>query len=187
MARTTHVTKQPVVLEGYQAIFQPGQYGFKLSALIGDELVEALEKEREDLLNWCKSKAKNPRRAVCKPEPWEEVAPGKSQVKFSWKEGETIPVFDSKGVLIRDKLDVRSGSTVKLSFYQKPYILPDDSYGTSLKLVGVQLVTINGGAGVDAGDMSTEDIAAAFGTCDGFTVGEPNVTAAAEEQSDDDF
>ncbi|NIR14311.1 MAG: single-stranded DNA-binding protein, partial [Desulfobacterales bacterium] len=146
----------------------------------------ALDKEREEQLKWCLSKVKNPRRAVQKPEPWELVddANDRYKVRFTWKEDQTVPVFDSQGVLIKDKLDVRSGSTVKLNFYQKPYILPDNSYGTSIKLNAVQLVTITAGAGVDTGTMSVEDLAAAFGKCDGFTANDPNVTPSAEPDED---
>lgn len=185
--RNTHTTKEPVVLEGYQAIFNPGQYGFKLEALLPGSIIEALEAEREEQLKWCLSKAKNPRRAVQKPEPWEIVDEGRDlyKLRFTWKEDQVVPIFDTKGVLIKDKLDVRAGSTVKLNFYQKPYILPDNSYGTSVKLNAIQLVTINAGAGVDTGDLSVDDLAKLFGTCDGFTASEPNVSPAAEE--DDEF
>jgi hypothetical protein len=44
-----------------------------------------------------------------------------------------------------------SGSKVKLAFRQKPYILRDGiTYGTTLKLVGIQVVALNSSAGVDA-------------------------------------
>ena len=33
MARTTHTTDNPVILEGYQAIMKPSQYGHTLKAL----------------------------------------------------------------------------------------------------------------------------------------------------------
>ena len=66
------------------------------------------------------------------------------------------------------------GSTVKLAFYQKPYILKDGfTYGTSLKLVGVQVATVNSKAGVDTGDMSPENVAELFGKTEGFKVGDP--------------
>ena len=56
-----------------------------------------------------------------------------------------------------------SGSKVKLAFYQKPYILKDGvTYGTSLKLQGIQVVTVNGSAGVDTGDLSDAAVAELF-------------------------
>ena len=77
------------------------------------------------------------------------------------------------------------GSTVKLAFYQKPYILKDGvTYGTSLKLVGVQLVSVKAGAGVDTGDMNDVDVAALFGKTDGFKASAPNVTPTQEDEDD---
>ena len=79
-----------------------------------------------------------------------------------------------------------SGSRVKLAFYQKPYILKDGvTYGTSLKLVGVQLVSLNSGAGVDTGDMAAEDVAALFGKTEGFKAADPTVTVIPQDMSDD--
>ena len=57
----THVTKQPVLLEGFQAILKPGEWGYKLSVLMKDDIVKELEDERESALEWAKSKAKNPK------------------------------------------------------------------------------------------------------------------------------
>ena len=54
------------------------------------------------------------------------------------------PIVDTDGVVISDiNTPVYSGSRVKLAFYQKPYILKDGvTYGTTLKLVAVQLVSL---------------------------------------------
>ena len=188
MARTIHKTEQPVVLEGYQAVLKPSKFGYSLSAIVGEDIVDALEADREDSINWAQSKLKNPKRSVLKPEPWEEVADGKYKVKFSWNEDNKPPVVDTEGTHITDtNTPMYGGSTVKLAFYQKPYILKDGvTYGTSLKLVGVQLVSLKGGAGVDTGDMAVDDVAALFGKTEGFKAGEPNVTAN-EDTDEDDF
>ena len=61
------------------------------------------------------------------------------------------------------------------------------TYGTRLVCVGVQVVSINSEAGVDTGDMSVEDVAALFGTTEGFKQADPNVTPAASTASDDEF
>ena len=84
-------------------------------------------------------------------------------------------------------LPIYSGAKVKLAFYQKPYILRDGvTYGTSLKLVGVQLISINSDAGVDSGDLSAADVADLFGTTAGFKASEPNVTPNPSEVEDDE-
>ena len=98
-------------------------------------------------------------------------------------------MVDTEGTLISEtKTPVYSGSKVKLGFYQKPYILRDGvTYGSSLKLVGVQLVSVSGSAGVDTGDMDATEVANLFGTTSGFKVSDPNVTPKPESTDDDDF
>jgi len=188
MPRTIHKTAQPVVLEGYQAVLKPSKFGYSLAALVDQSMVDALEDDRVESLKWAETKLKNPKRSTLKPEPWEEVTEGQYKVKFSWNEESRPPVVDTEGTVIADdNTPLYAGSRVKLAFYQKPYILRDGvTYGTSLKLVGVQLVSLNTSAGVDTGDMSTEDVAALFGKTEGFKTSEPNVTPT-ETVEDDDF
>ena len=188
MPRTIHKTAQPVVLEGYQAVLKPSKFGYSLAALVDQSMVDALEDDRVESLKWAETKLKNPKRSTLKPEPWEEVTEGQYKVKFSWNEESRPPVVDTEGTVIADdNTPMYAGSRVKLAFYQKPYILRDGvTYGTSLKLVGVQLVSLNTAAGVDTGDMSTEDVAALFGKTEGFKASEPNVTPT-ETVEDEDF
>ena len=188
MAQSIHVTKDPVVLEGYQAVMKPSKFGYSLSALVDSTLVEVLEDDRVETLKWAESKLKNPKRSTLKPEPWEEVAEGQYKVKFSWNEETRPPVVDSEGTVITDEsTPIYSGSKVKLAFRQKPYILRDGvTYGTSLKLVGIQVVALSGAAGVDTGDLDETEVAALFGQTKGFKAQEPNVTPTTET-NDDDF
>lgn len=189
MAQTIHVTKDPVVLEGYQAIMKPSKFGYSLGALVDDRLIELLEADRTETLKWAESKLKNPKRSVLKPEPWEEVSEGKYKVKFNWNEETRPPVVDSEGTPITDEsTPLYSGSKVKLAFRQKPYVLKDGvTYGTTLKLVGIQLVALNSGAAVDTGDMDETEVAALFGQTKGYKANDPNVTAVVTEDTDDDF
>ena len=188
MARNIIKTEQPVVLEGFQAVLKPSKFGYSLSAIVGQEVVDELETEREDNIKWCMSKLKNPKRSTCKPEPWEEVTEGQYKVKFSWNEETKPPVVDTEGTLIENQnTPLFSGSKVKLAFYQKPYILRDGiTYGTSLKLVGVQVITLNSTAGVDTGTMEAEDVAELFGKTKGFVADEPNVSAEPASEDDED-
>jgi len=187
MPQTIHKTEQPVILEGFQAVLKPGKFGYKLSAIINQELVDKLEVEREEVLNWAEGKLKNPKRSTLKPEPWEEVSEDKYLVKFSWNDDTRPAVVDTEGTLITDEeTPLYGGSKVKLAFRQKPYILKDGvTYGSSLKLVGVQVIALNATAGVDTGDMSEVDVANLFGTTTGFKASAPNVTPT--ETIDDDF
>ena len=184
--QNVHVT-DTVTLEGFQAVLEPGKFGYSLSAVVNADVVDKLETERADVLKWAESKLKNPTRATLKPTPWEEVAEGKYKIKFSWNEENRPPVVDTEGTLITDtKTPLYAGSTVKLGFYQKPYILRDGvTYGSSLKLVGVQVVSVKGTAGVDTGDLDTTEVAELFGTTSGFKTSDPNVTPSTDAEEED--
>ena len=190
MSRNIMKTAEPVILDGYQAVLKPSKFGYSLSAIVDEDMVNQLEADRTDSLKWAESKLKNPKRSTLKPEPWEEVSKGKYKVKFSWGEdGPKPPVVDTEGTHITDdSVPIYSGSKVKLAFYQKPYILRDGvTYGTSLKLVGVQLIALTSDAGVDSGDLSVTDVADLFGTTAGFKASAPNVTPTSPQVDDDDF
>ena len=187
--RKTFTTKEPVVLDGYQAVLKPSKFGYSLSCLVDEPLINDLTHDRADTLKWAESKLKNPKRSVLKPEPWEEVSDDVYKVKFSWNEENRPPVVDTEGTPITDEnVPIYGGAKVKVAFYQKPYILKDGvTYGTSLKLLGVQLVSINSEAGVDSGDLSAEDVAALFGNTKGYKASEPNVIPSTSTSTDDDF
>ena len=178
MSRNIHKT-DVITLEGFQAILEPSKFGYSLAAVVGDDVINTLQTERDEVLKWAESKLKNPKRSTLKPEPWEEVAEGKYKIKFSWNEERRPPVVDTEGTPVTDtKTPLYAGSTVKLGFYQKPYILRDGvTYGSSLKLVGVQVVSVKGTAGVDTGDLDANEVAELFGKTAGFKTADPNVTA----------
>ena len=177
---TVHVTDE-VKLEGFQAILEPGKFGYSLAAVVDEKFIDKLETERTEVLKWAESKLKNPKRATLKPTPWEEVADGKYKIKFSWGEDRKPPVVDTEGTPISNvKTPLYGGSTVKLGFFQKPYILKDGiTYGSSLKLVGVQVVKLNAEASVSQDDFSTEQVAELFGKTEGFV--------SATTSDDEDF
>ena len=184
--QNVHVT-DIITLEGFQAIMAPGKFGYSLSAVVDSNTIDTLETERADVLKWAESKLKNPKRATLKPTPWEEVAEGKYKLKFSWNEERRPPVVDTEGTPVTDKnTPLYGGSTVKLGFYQKPYILKDGiTYGSSLKLVGVQVVSVKGDAGVDSGDLDETEVAELFGKTSGFKAGEtPAPSAEVNEEED---
>ena len=186
MARTQYVTEQPVILDGYQAVLKPSKFGYSLSAIIEQTLADKLDAERPESLKWAEGKLKNPKRSVLKPEPWEEVAEGHYKIKFSWNDSKRPPVVDTEGTPITDEdTPLYSGSRVKLAFYQQPYVLKDGvTYGTTLKLLAVQVVSLNTSAGADTGDMSATAAAEIFGTTEGFKAPDPNVTPNVAEDND---
>jgi hypothetical protein len=186
MSRNVHKT-DTITLEGFQAVLAPSKFGYSLAAVVGQDIIDTLETERADVLKWAESKLKNPKRSTLKPEPWEEVAEGKYKIKFSWAEDRRPPVVDTEGTPITDvKTPLYGGSTVKLAFYQKPYILRDGvTYGSSLKLVGVQVVSVKSEAGVDTGDLDATEVAELFGTTSGFKTSDPNVTPTTNDEEED--
>jgi len=193
MARTIHKTENPVTLEGFQAILAPSKFGYSLSAVVDTDVVDKLDTERSEVLKWAEGKLKNPKRSTLKPEPWEEVSKDKYKIKFSWNEENRPPVVDTEGTQLTDtNIPLYAGSTVKLGFYQKPYILRDGvTYGSSLKLVGVQVVSVKGEAGVDTGDMDVSAVAELFGKSTGYKAADPNIipdtTPSSVEDDDEDF
>ena len=181
MTRTIHITENPVKLTGFNAILKPSKFGYTLRAVVGEEIINKLDEERKDCLDWAISKLKcKPNRATVKPEPWEEVYPGKYVVKFSWKEENKPPIVDCEGTLVTDEnLPVYEGSEVKIGFTQKPYLLRDGTtYGTSLKLSGVQIVKVQEGASL-GGDLDESGVASLFGKTEGFKDGDIDTTEAA--------
>ena len=183
MPRTTYVTEQPVMLDGYQAVMKPSKFGYSLSAIVDQAIADKLDAERAGYSDWYNTKLKNPKRSVQKPEPWEEVAEGQYKVKFSWNEQKRPPVLDTEGTPIIDEaIPLYAGSQVKLAFYQQPYILKDGvTYGSSLILLAVQVVSLNNAAGVDTGDMEPEAAAELFGKTKGFVASDPTVTPKVDE------
>ena len=188
MPRTIHKTGN-VPLEGFQAILAPSKFGYSLAAIVGEDIIDTLETERSEVLMWDESNLNIPYRSTLKPEPWEEVSEGKYKIKFSWSEDKRPPVVDTEGSQVTDaKTPLYAGSTVKLGFYQKPYILRDGvTYGSSLKLVGVQVVSVKGEAGVDTGDLDATEVAELFGTTSGFKTSDPNVTPTTNDEEEEDF
>ena len=179
------ITSTPVTLDGYQAILKPSKFGYSLKANIPAALVEELEVDRVESLKWAESKLKNPKRATLKPEPWEELDNGDFTAKFSWNEDNKPPVVDAEGTPITDtNTPIYSGSLVKLAFNQRPYILKDGvTYGTSLKLVGIQAIKVAGNGGFDSGTLDADAVADLFGVTAGYVANEP---APSQDVGDED-
>jgi len=191
MTRTIHITPDPVILSGFNAILKPSKFGYSLKAVVGEDIINKLEEERKECLEWAQGKLScKPNRATLKPTPWEEVYPGKYTIKFSWKEENKPPVVDTEGTLITNEdLPIYEGSQVKIGFTQKPYILRDGTtYGTSLKLSGVQIVKIQDSASL-GGDLDEKGVADLFGKTKGFKDGDIDTVEAAGTPAsvEDDF
>ena len=59
--------------------------------------------------------------------------------------------------------------------------------GTTLKVLGIQIVELATGTGaVDSGELSASDVAAMFGTVDGFKQDSPSVRQVEETTTETD-
>jgi hypothetical protein len=71
----------------------------------------------------------------------------------------------------------------------KPYVYAT-KVGCSFKVRGAQILKLVGSGGSDSGDLDLDDVAALFGTSNGFKAGSPSFKPneeAADESSYDDI
>jgi hypothetical protein len=176
------------VMEGFVNVYEPsGKYNnccfaYRLPAGV----LEQAESDREELLTWAKSKVDNPKRVALNPPKWDD----EGLVKFSYggDTGRPAPVFvDTDGQPIEKSTlrDLRRGTKVKLIVQQSPYTKP--AMGTTLKVLGVQVVElVNGNGAVDSGDLSAEDVASIFGKQEGFKASSPSPRDARATEDEND-
>ena len=170
-------------LSGFVNVYEDsGKFNNRTFAYtIPADTLEKIESDRIELLKWAKSKSSG--RVQEAMTPWDEAG----TAKYTYGEGDGSrkakpePVFvDTDGKPIERAVlrDVRAGSKVRLIVDQKPYAM-GPNIGTSLKVVGVQIVElVTGNGAVDSGNLSVEDVAALFGSVDGFKADEPAVRKA---------
>ena len=68
MPKNVHVTDE-IKLEGFQAILEPGKFGYSLAAIVDETVIDALETERQAVLTWAQSKLKNPKSCLLYTSP----------------------------------------------------------------------------------------------------------------------
>lgn len=178
-------------LDGFINVAEPsGKFNNCCFAFrLPDEVLEQAETDREELLTWAKTKVDNPKRIALNPPKWDD----EGFVKYSY-DGETgrpAPVFvDTAGDPVDKEVlrTVRKGTKVRLIVQQSPYTKP--AMGTTLKVLGVQVVELAAGNGVvDSGDLTQDDVVKIFSAdpVSGFKASSPSVRRAetAETSSDD--
>ena len=127
--RQVIITKQPVVLEGNQAI-------------LPKELIERLEEGRKEELNIQRSKLSHPEQCTINPAPWKKCNDHEYKTEFIWIEGKEPEIVDHEFKLLNlAKPILTKASKVKLIFVQTGYTLnKQDTIGTQLMLKGIQIV-----------------------------------------------
>ena len=184
--------KFQTVLDGFVSVGEDsGKFNNRTFAYtIPADVLPKVEADREELLQWAKSKTSG--RVQEAMTPWDEAG----VCKYTYGAGDGSrkpkpePVFvDTNGDAITKEilLTVRKGTKVNLIVDQKPYCM-GPNVGTSMRVVRVQiveLVTANGA--VDSGDLSVEDVAAMFGNVDGYKADSPAVRDARPEDEATDY
>lgn len=173
-------------LEGFINVYEPaGKFNnCCFSFCLPSEVLAQAEQDREELLTWAKTKVDNPKRIALNPPKWDDE--GLCKYSYDGDTNRPAPVFvDTSGDPLDKAVlrDVRKGTKVRLIVQQSPYTKP--ALGTTLKVLGVQIVELATGNGaVDSGDLSAEDVAAIFGSAQGFKQSAPAVRKAEEVTGD---
>jgi len=150
-------------LEGFincgepQGKFNNSCFAFKLP----QNVVNSMEEARPALLDWAKSKVPNPNRVAVNPEKWDE----EGVVKVRWGPDCTqkdLVFIDTEGSVLDKptRASIRKGTKVRMIVDHKPYTKPN--IGTTVKVVGVQVIELVAGEVSDSGDLSSDDVAALF-------------------------
>jgi hypothetical protein len=155
--------------------------GFEFT--IPADTLETIDKDRLELINWIKTK-ETTKRLPDGLAPWDDSG----TMKYSYGKGDGSrkpkqePVFvDATGAPIERAVlkDVRKGTKVRILLQQKPFAM--GTFNTSVRVIGVQIIELATGNGaVDSGDLSVDEVAALFGTTDGFSQSDPAVRQAEE-------
>lgn len=103
----------------------------------------------------------------------------KLKSKGSSKDGKTwtnkLDYFNAKGVQLKNPPRIGSGSKLKLNFEAKPYLRETDGVvGVSLRLNGVQILTLVSGGARTAADYG-------FGEEDGDDIGDVDTTTGGDD------
>lgn len=175
-------------LEGFVAVYEDtGKFNNRTFAYtLPPNALAAVEADREELIKWARSKATG--RVQEAMTPWDESG----LCKYTYGAGDGTrkakpePVFvDATGAPIERAVlkDVRKGTKVNIIVDQKPYCM-GSNVGTSMRVVGVQIIELATGNGaVDSGELSVDEVAALFGKAEGFSQADPSVRKAEEPEA----
>lgn len=173
------------VLEGFINVGEPaGKFNnCCFSFRLPPDVIERAEVDREELLVWARSKASG--RVGTNPSKWDEE--GLVKISYGGDTGRDAPVFiDAEGAVLEDavRASIRKGTKARLIVEQKPYCKP--SVGTTIKVLGVQVLELVSGAVADSGDLDEDDVIALFAKSAGFKQASP-APRKAETTEDDSY
>lgn len=169
-------------LTGFIKIDEPGgKYNNCTFAItIPTDVLADVENDREELIEWAKTKLGNPKRLEIKLPQWDEDG----LVKYSYL-GETnrpaVVFVDTEGSPLSKEVlaSIRKGTKVRVIAQQSPYTKP--VVGTKFRILGCQVLElVTGNGAVDSGSLTEEDVVAMFqaAAIDGYKASEPQVRKA---------
>jgi hypothetical protein len=171
-------------LEGFINVGEPGGtynnccFAYKLP----DSILQKAENDREEILKWVYTKVENPKRLATNPPKWDDE--GVCKYSYGGDTGRPNVVFvDSDGEVLDDavRASIRKGTKVRLIVDHTPYWKP--AMGTTLKVVGCQVIELVSGGVTDSGELKDSDIKAMFASFEakgGFKQASPAPRKAAE-------
>jgi len=168
-------------LTGFINVFEDsGKFNNRcFSFIVPTEILPQMEADRDELLKWAATKVSG--RVNTNLPKWDDT--GLVKISYGGETGRKEPVFvDTEGNPIERSVlrSIRKGTKVNIIVQQTPCTKP--SMGTTLKVLGVQIVELASGNGaVDSGDLSVSDVAAMFGKVEGFKQSAPAVREATPE------
>lgn len=172
-------------LEGFINALKPGGKfnNCTISFKIPQELLDEFDAQHEKCLAWGANKLNGKRHEKALPK-WEEDG----TVKVSYGGEASHPMFpwiDAKGQPIDLGTQIWKGTVVKLIVDLRPYVY-GNKVGSSLKVRGAQVIKlVSSGGGSDAGELEADDVAALFGTTEGFDANSPNYQPPADQEGGD--
>jgi hypothetical protein len=173
-------------LEGYINALKPsGKFNnCTISFRIPPELLSEFEEQHEKCLAWGANKLGGKRHEKALPK-WDEDG----LVKVSYGGDSTAPMFpwvDTDGAPVDLDTQIWKGTVVKVIVDVKPYVYGNKA-GSSFKVRGVQIIKlVSSGGGSDAGELEPEDVAALFGSSEGFKASSPNYQPPADADLGED-
>lgn len=172
-------------LEGFINALKPsGKFNnCTISFKIPQELLPTFDEQHDKCLAWGANKLNGKRHEKALPK-WEEDG----TVKVSYGGDSSHPMFpwvDAEGTPIDLDTKIWKGTVVRLIVDIRPYVYGNKA-GSSLKVRGAQVIKlVSSGGGSDAGELEAEDVAALFGTTEGFRASSPNYQPPADQEGDD--
>jgi hypothetical protein len=180
MSRFTFET----TLEGFINVGEPsGKFNnCTFSFRIPPNLLEPIETDRHEALEWAKTKLANPKRCEVALPKWDEDG----LVKYSYAGPESrnpVPIFvDAEGTVLSPEIraSIRKGTKARVIVNQVGYPF-GQKVGTKFHVLGVQILELNSGAVTDSGELSEAEVIALFQKSAGFTQSAPAPRAVEQE------